>query len=78
MRRVLVVDDEIEVTSFFRYFLEDKSCDVAIANSGREVDELLHRHPSPFHLALVDLKLPDANGLELLAKLKPSTRTAKS
>lgn len=70
MRRVLVVDDEIEVTSFFRYFLEDKSCDVAIANSGREVDELLHRHPSPFHLALVDLKLPDANGLELLAKIK--------
>ncbi|MEB3103667.1 sigma-54-dependent transcriptional regulator [Ferviditalea candida] len=70
MRRVLLIDDEAEVTSFFRYFFEDKNCDVTIANSGKEVDQLLQRHPSPFHLALVDLKLPDANGLDLLGKIK--------
>jgi two-component system NtrC family response regulator len=70
VKSVLVVDDEIEVTSFFRYFLEDKNCDVVVANSGREVEDLLHRHPSSFHMALVDLKLPDANGLDLLSKIK--------
>ncbi|MFC7441778.1 sigma-54-dependent transcriptional regulator [Laceyella putida] len=70
MKRVLVVDDEIEVTSFFRYFLEDKDCDVVVANSGREVEELLFQQTPAFHLALVDLKMPDADGLELLSKIK--------
>jgi two-component system, NtrC family, response regulator len=68
--KVLVVDDEIEVTTFFKYFLESKQCEVQLANSGNEVDRCLAENPSPFHLAFVDLKLPDANGLELLAKIK--------
>lgn len=77
MKKVLVVDDEIEVTTFFRYFLEDKNCDVMIANSGIEVEELLHRDQSTFHLALVDLKLPDANGLDLLSKIKAKYPTCE-
>ncbi|BCJ88436.1 sigma-54-dependent transcriptional regulator [Effusibacillus dendaii] len=70
MNRVLVVDDEVEVTSFFQYFLEDKGCEVTVANSGRDVDQLLQSPEACFHLALVDLKLPDANGLDLLSKIK--------
>jgi len=72
MTNVLVIDDEVEVTTFFRYLLEDKQCKVMTANSGREAEELLRSHPSPFHLALIDLKLPDANGLDLLTKTKTS------
>jgi two-component system, NtrC family, response regulator len=67
--KVLVVDDEIEVSTFFKYFLESKHCEVHLANSGKEVDRCLALN-LPFHLAFVDLKLPDANGLELLAKIK--------
>ncbi|RXT07235.1 sigma-54 dependent transcriptional regulator [Ammoniphilus sp. CFH 90114] len=69
-KRILIVDDEMEVTSFFRYFFEGKNCKVAVANSGREVDHLLHSSPLPFHLALIDMKLPDTNGLELLRTIK--------
>ncbi|MBO8164775.1 MAG: sigma-54-dependent Fis family transcriptional regulator [Brevibacillus sp.] len=67
---VLVVDDEVEVTSFFSYFLQTKNCDVTVSHSGREVYRLLKTNPFPFHLALIDLKLPDANGLDLLSSIK--------
>jgi len=69
-KRVLIIDDEQEVTSFFTYFLEMKNCEVTVAHSGKAVDELLQNNQNGFHLALVDLKLPDADGLSILAKLK--------
>ncbi|MFM1654852.1 sigma-54-dependent transcriptional regulator [Brevibacillus sp. B_LB10_24] len=69
-KHVLVVDDEQEVTSFFTYFLKQKNCDVTAANSGREVDRLLAERHAGFDAALIDLKLPDANGLDLLTRIK--------
>jgi len=68
-RQVLIVDDEQEVTSFFTYFLQRKKCDVTVANSGREAERLIASEGRHFHAALIDLKLPDANGLDLMTKL---------
>ncbi|HJV46422.1 MAG TPA: sigma-54 dependent transcriptional regulator [Bacillota bacterium] len=69
-QRVLVVDDEVEVTSFFNFLLESRSCEIALANSGKEVDGYLSESSDPFQLAFVDMKLPDSNGLEILKKIK--------
>lgn len=69
-KRILIVDDETEVTTFFTYFLRQKNCDVLVANSGKDVERLLQAEHEPIHAALVDLKLPDANGLELLKRIK--------
>ncbi|MDQ0339977.1 two-component system NtrC family response regulator [Caldalkalibacillus uzonensis] len=69
-KQVLVVDDETEVTAFFRYFLEEKSVNILEANSGRDVGRLLQELTTPIHIALVDMKLPDANGLDLLRSIK--------
>jgi two-component system NtrC family response regulator len=68
-KNVLVVDDEKEVTTFFKHLLAGKNCEVYIANSAAEVDRLLSDRV-PLDLALVDLKLPDTDGLELLSKIK--------
>lgn len=69
-KRILIVDDETEVTTFFNYFLQRKNCEVVVANTGKEVKRLLHDTSLPFQAALVDLKLPDADGLELLREIK--------
>ncbi|USG66666.1 sigma-54 dependent transcriptional regulator [Brevibacillus ruminantium] len=68
-KRVLIIDDEVEVTSFFTYFLQSQQCEVTVAHSGREMHHLLEEG-TDYQLALIDLKLPDANGLELLTAVK--------
>ncbi|NLA27408.1 MAG: sigma-54-dependent Fis family transcriptional regulator [Firmicutes bacterium] len=64
----LVVDDEQEVCNFFSYLLQKKGYRVATANSGRQALERLKDHR--FNVALVDLKLPDLNGIEILREIK--------
>jgi two-component system NtrC family response regulator len=62
---VLVIDDEVEVGNFLEYYFRvERGYPVAVANSGREVRELLKE--KIFDLALVDLKLPDTDGITLL------------
>ncbi|GAB4272317.1 MAG: sigma-54 dependent transcriptional regulator [Deferrisomatales bacterium] len=66
---VLVVDDEAEVGRFFETFLRDeKGFQVAVAHSGGEARQ--HIAQERFDLALVDLKLPDADGIDLLRAIK--------
>lgn len=66
--RILVVDDEPEMGNFFRFFLEEeKGYQVRVAENGREAEEALKEH---FDLVLLDLKLPDTDGLTLLREIK--------
>jgi two-component system NtrC family response regulator len=67
--QVLIIDDDVEVGNFFKFFLQDeKGYRVTVANSGQEARDALRA--SSFDLALVDLKLPDVNGIELLKEIK--------
>lgn len=71
---ILVIDDEVEVGTFFEFYLrEERGYPVDIANSGREARALLAE--KKFDLALVDLKLPDTDGITLLKEIK-ETRPA--
>jgi len=64
----LIVDDEQEVCNFFSYLLKQKGFFTVTANTGAEASEKLQQYK--FDTALVDLKLPDANGLDILKKIK--------
>jgi len=66
--QILVVDDEAEVCTFFRSLLEGKRYRVIVATSGREARRAISLHT--FHAAMVDLKLPDVDGLSLLEEIK--------
>jgi two-component system, NtrC family, response regulator len=64
----LIVDDELEVCNFFSYLLKQKGYQVITANTGADaLDRLAENH---FNTALIDLKLPDANGLNILKEIK--------
>ncbi|SHK06459.1 sigma-54-dependent transcriptional regulator [Desulforamulus aeronauticus] len=65
---VLVVDDEVEVCNFFVFLLDDKGYHVSTAYTGQEMLQQLNRQS--FDLALVDLRLPDTDGLKLLEQIK--------
>ncbi|SOB94036.1 transcriptional regulator [Ureibacillus xyleni] len=76
MKRVLVMDDEIEVGNFFRHLLEEKGFQVSIAVNKNDFTTLISE--LSFDLALIDLKLPDSNGIELLKLLKNSQPNCKA
>jgi len=68
-QRVLIIDDEIEVGTFFEhYFREVRSMPVSVGTSGTEARELLSS--GDFDLALIDLKLPDTDGITLMREIK--------
>lgn len=64
---VLVIDDEELVRDLLRDLLEGHDYEVWDARSGREGMRLVARGPD---LVFLDYRLPDADGFELLARIK--------
>jgi DNA-binding NtrC family response regulator len=66
--RILVVDDEPNITGLLMKVLHDEGYSVVAASGGREGIAIADREL--VHLALVDLTMPDCSGLEVLKALK--------
>lgn len=74
-RRVLVVDDEPEVTLALQVFFVSKGYEMLTALDGLQAMRLLKQHP--VDLVLLDMKMPGVNGVEVLRFIRaeaPSTR----
>jgi two-component system KDP operon response regulator KdpE len=70
--RILVVDDEMAVRSVLRTSLESTGYHIREAVNGKSgIQEVSHFHP---HLVILDLGLPDMNGMEVLKELRKWTR----
>ena len=63
MARILVIEDEPDIQTLLRYNLEKEGHQVTVAGSGEDGLHELRRHP--FDLVLLDLMLPDRDGLEI-------------
>ena len=67
---ILVVDDEHAVLSLSDAMLTRYGYTVITAPSGKETLRLLEVWPEmPIHLALIDLVMPEMNGVELAARI---------
>jgi PAS domain S-box-containing protein len=66
--RVLVVDDDETVREYFASVLKEASFDVALASNGAEATRMMEANS--FDVAVVDLLLPDAGGMELIRRLR--------
>ncbi len=65
---VLIIDDEADVCTFFRRLLTRKGYRVVTAVNGPEAMQALDA--DSFNVSMVDLKLPDTDGLTLLQMIK--------
>jgi DNA-binding NtrC family response regulator len=65
---ILVVDDESTITDALQLLLSDHGYDVIAASSAKEAETLLARRW--FDLVFLDLRLPDADGIDLLKHIK--------
>ena len=67
-RTILVVDDDKSILRTFTRILQKQDYKVDTAETGKEaIEKAENKH---YDLALVDIRLPDTDGTELLARLK--------
>jgi len=73
--RILIVDDEAAIREGLQALLEDEDYQADIAESGIHAWEALQ--VQQYNLVLIDLMMPDMNGLELLDQIKKSQMTTE-
>lgn len=70
MYRILIVDDAKEFQAMLYSFLREY--EVQMAYTYNEAKNMLRPHQSYFDLLLLDLNLPDGNGMNILSELRQS------
>jgi len=65
--RVLIIDDDSEICLFFETILEKMGCKTVTAKRIKEAKKLSTK--SPYDIVLLDLELPDGNGLDIMPDL---------
>jgi CheY-like chemotaxis protein len=73
-RRILIVDDEVDVTGILTLLLDLHGFEVTCASNGQE--GLASALEAPPDLVLTDLMMPLMDGLELARALRADSRTA--
>jgi PAS domain S-box-containing protein len=68
--RILVVDDEVDITDMLSIGLERMGYEVAAMNDPTETIELVAEDPSLWHAVIIDHLMPGMQGAILAAKLK--------
>jgi two-component system, OmpR family, response regulator ChvI len=66
--RILLVDDESDVTTVLTFALEDYGFEVESYNN--PLVALSNFKPNYYNLAILDIKMPEMNGFELLRKIR--------
>ena len=72
--KILVVDDDPVSVRVFRGFLEKEGFELITAATGRAAIETIHADPAP-DLVILDVVLPDVDGIDLCRQLKADART---
>ena len=71
--KVLVADDEHQIRDLLNAFLTNEDYEVILASNGKEAIELAGRENPD--LILLDLKMPEINGIEACQRLKAEPKT---
>lgn len=67
-KNILVVDDDKSILRIITRILQKQGYNTQTAETGREAEEQINNQS--FDLALIDVKLPDTDGVDLLQKMQ--------
>ena len=70
---ILIVDDDMQLTSFLARFMSKHGYHATTANTAAQTRNILRR--DSFSLIVLDLNLPDADGLEIAREVYQTSRT---
>ncbi len=73
MARVLIVEDDSGIAEFLQLELEHEGYDILYAADGRSALEMFEKHAPD--IVLLDIMLPELNGLEVLRRIRKTSHT---
>ncbi|MCX8009959.1 MAG: response regulator, partial [Ignavibacteria bacterium] len=73
-RKILVVDDEKDIVEILRYNLTKEGYEVITAFNGKDA---LQKISESIDLVVLDVMMPEIDGLELCKRIKANPSTAK-
>jgi DNA-binding response OmpR family regulator len=71
MKTILIVDDEKNLLKLYEKEFTEEGYRVITANSGSEALQKIQK--DPFDLVILDIRMPDFNGVDTLKKIMEST-----
>jgi chemosensory pili system protein ChpA (sensor histidine kinase/response regulator) len=74
MKRILIVDDSLTIQRVLKHTLQRAGYDVTSLSSGSEAME--HLSQTMVDLAIVDLSMPEMDGISLVRNLRGDSRAA--
>lgn len=74
-RKILVIDDELEIRNAISRFLLKKGFEVSLAGTLKEGTSKVHSENPD--LVFLDVNLPDGNGLEELERINKGSHTSQ-
>ncbi|MGB9853769.1 MAG: response regulator, partial [Candidatus Bathyarchaeales archaeon] len=69
--RILIIDDDENIRKALAAILEEEGYTVDTAETAKQAIEKTEK--KVYNLALIDIRLPDMEGIELLTKMKDTT-----
>ena len=75
MPKLLIVDDEIDIREFARNFFRKRGIQVFTASGGNEAMEIIQNEKPD--LVLLDVRMEELNGVDLLRKLRQGQNMIK-
>ena len=69
--RIIIIDDDESIRKILATILEEEGYEVDTANTGKEAIQKTNERV--YNLALIDMRLPDIEGIDLLLKIKDTT-----
>ena len=74
-QKILLIDDEPDITELIKFHLDNKGYEVKIASNGLEGDFDCNRILSRF--ILLDVMMPEMDGVEVCQKLKENSKNQR-
>ncbi|MGB9597419.1 MAG: response regulator transcription factor [Candidatus Poribacteria bacterium] len=72
-RKILIVDDEADITDTLSFMLQARNFDVVTANNGKEgLAKVKKEHPD---LVILDISMPEMDGYNVCNKLRQDNET---
>lgn len=73
MKKILIVDDETEIRDLIKDFLVKENFETESACNGREALEKLADNHNDFDLVMLDIMMPEIDGMEMMKILRKSS-----